>query len=135
MRCALPALLLAAGCAAPVAHLPAPGALGPYSAGVQAGGQVFLSGKVAAAERRGGDFAAEAASAVDAVEADLARLGLGLGDVLAATVYLLDMRDYAAFNAVWAQRVPQPWPARTCVAVAGLPGGARVEVTVTARRR
>lgn len=135
MRRAAFAALLAAGCAAPTAHLPAPGALGPYSAGVAEGGLVFLSGKVAAAERRGGDFAAEAESALDAVEADLARLGLGLGDVLSATVFLLDLGDYAALNAVWSRRVPSPWPARTCVAVAGLPGGARLEITVTARRR
>lgn len=135
MRRAALAALLAAGCATPTVHLPAPGALGPYSAGVEAGGLVFLSGKVAAPERRGGDFAAEAASALDAVEADLARLGLGLGDVVSATVHLLDLGDYATLNAVWSGRVPPPWPARTCVAVAGLPGGARLEVTVTARRR
>jgi len=132
---ALPLLLLAAACAAPVEHLPAPGALGPYSAGVACGGQVFLSGKIAPAEARGGTFEREAEAALDVVAADLARLGLGLQDAVSVTVHLSDIALYGAFNSVYARRFAEPWPARTCVAVAGLPGGARVEVTVTARRR
>ena len=71
---------------------------------------------------------------MDAVSAELTGLGLGLADVVSATVYLTDIADYQAFNEVYPEIVPAPWPARTCVAVAALPGGARVEVQVIARR-
>lgn len=128
-------LLLLAACAAPDVHVPAEGALGPYSSAVASGDLVFLSGKVAAKESRGGEFAAEADAALDAVAADLRRAGLSLLDVVAVTVHLTDIGTYTAFNQVYERRMPEPWPARTCVAVAALPGGARVEITVVAHRR
>ena len=130
---------VAAGCAigegdtgAALEHLPAQGAMGPYSAAVSSGEHVFLSGKIG---ERGGSFEREVETAIEALEAELQRLGLGLADVVAVTVYLTDMSTYAELNAVYARRFPQPWPARATVAVAGLPGGARVELSATARRR
>ena len=131
---ALLATLLAAACASGrgVRHLPAQGALGPYSASVEAHGLLFVSGKIGA---RGGAFAAEADSAIDAVEAELARAGLALRDVVSATVYLTDIALYAELNQAWQRRFAEPFPARACVAVAALPGGARVEVAVVAARR
>jgi 2-iminobutanoate/2-iminopropanoate deaminase len=133
-RTALVVPLLASGCASrtDVRHLPAQGALGPYSASVEAHGLLFVSGKIGA---RGGDFAAEAASAIDAVEAELARAGLALRDVVSATVYLTDIGRYAELNQAWERRFAEPFPARACIAVAALPGGARVEVAVVAARR
>ena len=113
-------------------HLPAQGAMGPYSAAVSSGEHVFLSGKIG---ERGGSFEREVETAIEALEAELQRLGLGLADVVAVTVYLTDMSTYAELNAVYARRFPQPWPARATVAVSGLPGGARVELSATARRR
>jgi 2-iminobutanoate/2-iminopropanoate deaminase len=130
-------LLLLAGCAAagPAdVHVPATGALGPYSSAVSGGGLMFLSGKIAAADARRGEFAAEADAALDAVVTDLRAAGLSLLDVVAVTVHLTDMGTYTAFNQVYERRMPEPWPARTCVAVSALPGGARVEITVVARR-
>jgi 2-iminobutanoate/2-iminopropanoate deaminase len=129
------ALLLLLACAAPDVHVPAEGALGPYSSSVATGGLVFLSGKIAAADARGGGFPAAAEAALDAVAAELRRAGLSLQDAVAVTVHLTDIAQYTAFNQVYERRVPEPWPARTCVAVAALPGGARVEITVVARRR
>lgn len=128
--------LTAVGCASDgrssLQHVPAQGALGPYSAAVCAGELVLLSGKIG---ERGGSFEREVETAIDAVEAELQRVDLGLADVASVTVYLTDMSTYAELNAVYARRFPQPWPARTTVAVAALPGGARVELSATARRR
>ena len=125
------ALVLSA-CAGPATrHVVAPDALGPYSGAVDAGAFVFVSGKVG---RERSTFRAEAASCLDAVSAELTGLGLSLADVVSATVYLTDIDDYGAFNEVYREVVPGPWPARACVAVAALPGGARVEVQVVARR-
>jgi 2-iminobutanoate/2-iminopropanoate deaminase len=129
----VPLLLLLAACGAPTKHLPASGALGPYSSGVVAGRLVFLSGKIAAADARGGTFEKEVESALDAVAADLARVELDWSDVVSVSIALSDINSYGALNEVYSRRVPSPYPARTCYAVAALPGGARVEVTVIAR--
>jgi 2-iminobutanoate/2-iminopropanoate deaminase len=127
-------LLLLAACGSPTEHLPAAGALGPYSSGVAAGRLVFLSGKIGVAETRSGAFEKEVESALDAVAADLERLELSWRDVVAVTIQLSDINLYGTLNDVYSRRVPAPYPARTCYAVAALPGGARIEVTVIARR-
>lgn len=135
MRKAILLLAALSGCAAPrTDHLPAPGALGPYSAAVSRGDLVFLSGKIG---KRGGTFAEEARTAIDAVEADLHALGLALQDVLTVNVFVTDMALYAELNAIYGERFPKPYPARTTVGVASLPGGARIEIQAVAggRRR
>lgn len=128
-------LALVAGltaCRAPTRHQPAEGALGPYSDAVIAGDVVFVSGKVGPADAT---FAEQAEGALAAVEASLVRSGLSLADVVSVTVYLTDMARYGEFNALYAERMPAPHPARACVAVAALPGGRLVEVQAIARRR
>ena len=127
-------LLLSAACAAPSApeYLVAEGALGPYSSGVVVGDLVLLSGKIG---ERGGSFEHEVETCLDAIEGELVKLGLDLGDVVEARVYLTDMDRYADFNAIYGRRIPAPYSARTCVAVKALPGGAQVEVQVAATRR
>ena len=130
MKRFLPALLLGAlGSCAGATHQPAENALGPYSASVVSGRLVFVSGQVG---RERESFAAEVSSCLDAVERELHRAGADLGDLVAVTVYLTDMEDYAAFNEVYAERLPAPYPSRACVAVSALPGGARVEIQATA---
>lgn len=126
-------LVLLAACAAPdsVRHRPAADALGPYSASVEHRGLLFVSGQIG---ERGQGFEHEVATALDRVEAQLARAGLGWGDVVSATVYLTDMQRYGAFNELYAERLPAPRPARACVAVAALPGQAQVEIQVVAGR-
>jgi 2-iminobutanoate/2-iminopropanoate deaminase len=125
--------LLSLGCRAPATeHRVAPGALGPYSGAVVAGDLVFVSGQIG---ERGGTFEHEAETAVEAVRAELAPLGLDLADVVESRVFLTDIERYADFNAVYARLFPAPYPARACVAVAALPAGARVEVQCVARRR
>lgn len=121
-----------AACSAPrTRHVPAQGALGPYSAAVVAGRFSFVSGKIGA---RREDFAAEVDSAIDALAAELERERLTLADVVSVNVYLTDMALYAELNTVYARRFPDPYPARACVAVAALPGGARVEIQAIAWR-
>lgn len=125
--------VVTAACAGPrLHHNAAENALGPYSGSVDSGGFVFASGKVGPDRT---DFASEADSAIRAVEAELARSGLGLHDVVSVTVYLTDIELYSEFNEVYAVRFRVPYPARTCVAVSALPGGARVEVAAIARKR
>jgi 2-iminobutanoate/2-iminopropanoate deaminase len=125
--------LLPAGCASPRSdHLPAEGALGPYSAAVSAGDLVFLSGKIG---KRGVAFPEEVGTAIDAVEKDLAALGISLADVVSVSVFVTDMELYPQLNAVYAERFPKPYPARTTVGVAALPGTARVEIQAVAARR
>ncbi len=111
---------------------PAERALGPYSGSVLAGGFVFASGKVGQARE---SFATEANSAIDGVAKELAAHGLTLADVVSVTVHLTDIAAYREINEIYAARFTAPYPARTCVAVAALPGGARVELTATARVR
>lgn len=124
--------MLFTGCAGPTYRAPS-NALGPYSASVTYGGLVFVAGKIGS-ERGDVAFAVEAKSAVDALEAELARDGLTLDDCLSATVYLTDIGNYAEFNSIYGPRFTNP-PARACVAVKALPGGARVEIQVIARAR
>jgi 2-iminobutanoate/2-iminopropanoate deaminase len=134
MRTTLAALLclpLGACRSAEHVHLAAENALGPYSASVESRGLVFVSGK---GGKSGGSFAEESESAIRAVEKELARSQLSLGDVLSVTVFLTDMAQYAEFNQVYARLFPSPYPARACVAVSALPANLRVEIQAVAAR-
>lgn len=117
---------------APSVHHEAKGALGPYSALVEAGDLVFVAGRIGDTQ---GEFENEVATTIFAVEVELARANLTLADVVQATCFVSDMALYERLNAVYAERMPKPYPARTVVAVAGLPAGADVEIAVIARRR
>ena len=114
----------------------APAAVGPYSHAVRAGGFLFCSGQVALDAETGavvgGDVAAQTEKVFANVRAVLAAAGLTLADVAKTTVYLQTMDDFAAMNAVYAEAFGEHRPARSTVAVAGLPVGARVEIEVTA---
>jgi 2-iminobutanoate/2-iminopropanoate deaminase len=126
-------LLLASACTAPAPyHLPAEGALGPYSAAVSSGDFVFLSGKIG---KTGGTIGQDVDAAIDALVKDLGRMSLSLADVVSVNVYVTDMGGYADLNLAYAKRFPQPFPARTTVAVSALPGGAKVEIQAVAVRR
>ncbi len=79
-----------------------------------------------------GGIRAELVQALANLAAVLADAGAGLADVVSATVYLVDMADYPVANEIWAATFGDRPPARTTVAVAALPLGARVEVAATA---
>jgi 2-iminobutanoate/2-iminopropanoate deaminase len=115
----------------------APAAIGPYSQAVLAGSLVFVSGQLPIDPKTGefaGPGAAEqAAQSLKNAAAILGEAGLGPGDVVKTTVFLADMADFEAVNAVYAECFNrEPLPARSTVAVAALPRGARVEIEVTA---
>jgi 2-iminobutanoate/2-iminopropanoate deaminase len=131
----LPILLVVAACGclarAPKLHLDAKNAVGPYSAAVESGETVWLSGKIGDPSK---SFREEVQGAIDAIEADLKPVGLTLRDVVSVNVFLTDMLRFTEMNEVYAQRFPRPYPARTTVGVAALPKGARIEIQAVARR-
>jgi 2-iminobutanoate/2-iminopropanoate deaminase len=118
----------------------APGAIGPYSQAVRTGDMVFASGQVALDPATGqlveGGVTEQTVRVLENVKAVLAAAGLGLGDVVKTTVFLKSMGDFAAMNEVYARYlVPEGVvpPARSTVAVAGLPKDALVEIEVIAK--
>jgi len=116
------------------ADAPRPG--GGYSQGIAAGGLVFTAGfgphdpKTGAVV--GSDIAGQTRQALANVAAVLATAGLGLADVAKATVHLADLGDFAAFDAVYRELMPEPRPARTTVG--SVLAGILVEIDVVAVR-
>lgn len=114
----------------------APGAIGPYSQAVKAGGLVFLSGQIAldpeSGEMTPGGIQPESERVLENIKAVLSAAGSSLEEVVQATVYLADMAEFPAMNEVYARYFPTSPPARATVAVATLPRNARVEIAVTA---
>lgn len=96
-----------------------PRAAGAYSRAVQAGGLLFVSGQVPrdfrTGELAGDDLESQARAVLDNLRAVLAAAGAGLEDLVAVTVYLQDVDDWDAFNAVYRDSVPAPYPSRTVV--------------------
>ena len=113
-------------------------AVGPYSHAVEAGDMVFLSGQTPLDSATGklveGDIAAQTEQCFKNLFAVLAAAGLSEADVVKANVFLTDMGNFAAMNQVYATKFSAPYPARSTVAVAGLPLGAQVEIELIARR-
>jgi 2-iminobutanoate/2-iminopropanoate deaminase len=112
----------------------APKPIGPYSQAiaVPAGTLTFLSGQLGIDPLTGalvdGDVAAQARQVIRNIGALLACEGLDYGNVVKTTIFLVDMADFAAVNAVYGAVFSDRSPARSTVAVVGLPLGARVEI-------
>lgn len=110
----------------------APSAIGPYSQAVRAGGTVFLSGQIpldpATGELVQGDIAAQARRAFANLQAVCEAAGGTLDGVVRLGLYLTDLGDFAAVNAVMGELFQAPYPARSTIEVAGLPKGAQFEV-------
>jgi 2-iminobutanoate/2-iminopropanoate deaminase len=115
----------------------APKAIGPYSQGIVSGGFLFTAGQVGldpvTMKLVEGDIAAQTRRVFDNLEAVLAGAGATLSDVVRAGVFLVDMGDFAKMNEVFAARFGAHRPARSTVAVAALPAGARVEIELVVR--
>lgn len=114
----------------------APQPIGPYSAGIKTGKFVFTSGQIGIDPKTGniveGGIAAETRQVMKNIAALLEAAGTSLEPVVKTTVFLQTMSDFAAMNAVYAEYFTAEPPARSTVAVAGLPKGALVEIeTVT----
>lgn len=115
-----------------------PAAIGPYSQGIWAGELLYLSGQTPIDPATGalidGDVEAQTHRCFDNLLGILEDAGLTSDDVIKCNVYLTSMADFPAMNAAYKTRFNAPFPARTTVAVAGLPLGARVEIELVARR-
>ncbi len=114
----------------------APKALGPYSAAVKVGHFTYCSGQTpivpATGELVEGCVGCQTRQALANLSAVLEADGLTLSDVVKTTVFLTDMADFAKMNEVYAEHFSAPFPARSTVAVAGLPVNARVEIEAIA---
>ena len=114
--------------------------VGPYTPAVTAGswwvcsGQIGVRGTPEGPRLVDGGVAAQARQALGNLAGLLAEAGLGWDDVIKTTVYLAAIDDYATFNEVYVGVLGDHRPARSVVAVAGLPLGALVEVEAWARR-
>jgi 2-iminobutanoate/2-iminopropanoate deaminase len=114
----------------------APQAIGPYSQATKANGFVFTSGQIAidpsTQQVITGDIAAQTERVLRNLSEILEAAGSGLGKVLRATVFLKDMDDFAAMNAVYGKYFGSSAPARSTVEVARLPKDVLVEIDVIA---
>ena len=114
----------------------APRAIGPYSQATRANGLLFTAGQVgfdpATGELVDGGIVEQTERVLRNVGAILEASGVGLSSVVKTTVFLVDMADFAEMNAVYARAFGDHRPARSTVAVAALPRGARVEIEAVA---
>lgn len=110
----------------------APAAIGPYSQGVIANGFLFIAGQGGLDPASGrivpGDVVAQTEQVFKNLAAILSTAGTSWGDVAKATVFLMDMEDFAHVNQVYARIMGDARPARSTVQVAGLPLGLRIEI-------
>jgi 2-iminobutanoate/2-iminopropanoate deaminase len=114
----------------------APGAIGPYSQAIRAGGFVFISGQIPLDPQTGtlvdGGITEQTHRVLKNLDAILRAAGTSFNSVVKTTVYLADMGEFAAMNAVYAEYVAVPAPARATVQVARLPRDVKVEIDVVA---
>ena len=114
----------------------AAGTVAPYSQGMVGSGLVFTAGSLGLDPASGalveGGAAPQAKRAIANLAAILDAAGSGLDRVLKTSVFLVDMADYPEVNEVYRDAFPEPYPARTTVAVQALPMGARVEIECVA---
>lgn len=115
----------------------APAAIGPYSQAVRLGDLLFCSGQIpldpATGEVVAGDVSLQAGRVMENIAAVLLAAGRGFDDVVKTTIFLADMADFAAVNEVYGRYFSRHKPARSTVAVKGLPRGALLEIEVIAR--
>lgn len=116
----------------------APAAIGPYSQAIAVGEFLFCSGQVALHPEtmtlQGEDVRAQTERVMQNVRGVLAAGGSDLSRVVKATIFLVDMADFATVNEVYGEHFGEHRPARSCVAVRDLPKGALVEIEVMALR-
>ena len=116
-------------------HAPQP--IGPYSQAVVVGNELYCSGQIPIDPTTGelvdGDAGAQTERVIENLGAVLCAAGYEFANVVKTTVFLVDMKDFPAFNKVYERYFGMYKPARSTVAVAALPRGARVEIDLIAR--
>ena len=112
--------------------LKAPQAIGPYSQAIEANGFLFASGQIPLVAATGevfqGTIEEQTHLVLDNMEAILLAKGLNYDSIVKTTVFLTDLGDFAAVNSVYATYFKNAAPARSCVQVAALPKGVKIEI-------
>lgn len=115
----------------------APAAIGPYSQALDTGSMVFVSGQLPVDPVTGtmaDTVEDQAQQSLANIKAILAEAGLSMADVVKTVIFLADINDFSAVNAVYAKAFAEPFPARSCVQVAAIPKGAKLEIECIAVR-
>ncbi len=119
-----------------IATTEAPAAVGPYSQAVAVGDLLFCAGQIpldpATGEIVGTDVTAQTERVCQNIAGVLKANNMAFANVVKVTVFLTDLANFAAMNAVYAKYFTEPFPARSTIQVAGLPRGSQVEIEVTA---
>ena len=113
----------------------APAAIGPYSQALDTGNMLFISGQIPvdnATNTMPEDITKQAKQVLANIASILQEAGLTTENVVKTTVFLTDLGDFAAVNEVYASFFSEPYPARSCVQVAALPKGAKIEIETIA---
>lgn len=109
----------------------APKAIGPYSAALNLGNMLFLSGQLPVNPQTNTmpeDITEQAKQSLSNLKSLVEEAGFSLADVVKTTVFLTDMADFAKVNEVYSTFFAQPYPTRSCIAVKSLPKDAKIEV-------
>lgn len=116
----------------------APKAVGPYSQAIMLGDFLFCSGQISidpkTQEVFTGDIKKQTEMVLNNIEAVLKQSGLNFSHIVKTTIFLTNMSDFATVNEIYAQKFTNNPPARSTVAVAGLPKGVNVEIEVLAHK-
>lgn len=109
----------------------APAALGPYSQALVQGDMVFCSGQIPVDPATGtiaDTIEEQTAQSIANIKSILAENGMTISNVIKTTVFLADLNDFAAMNEVYGKHFKEPFPARSCVQVAAIPKGCKLEI-------
>lgn len=121
-----------------IATSEAPKAVGPYSQAVATGNMLFCAGQIPLDPKTGelieGDVTAQTERVLENLAGVLRANDMTFTDVVKTTVFLVDLADFGAMNAVYSRHFTEPFPARSSIQVAALPKGAQVEIEATAVR-
>lgn len=116
----------------------APKAVGPYSQAVLLGDMLFCSGQISinpqTQEVFTGDIKTQTEMVLSNVEAVLKQADMNFSNVVKTTIFLTSMNDFATVNEIYSKKFPSNPPARSTVAVAGLPKGVNVEIEILAHK-
>ena len=119
-----------------VSTVEAPAAIGPYSQAIVCGNMLYASGQIPINPRTGNiesdDISEQAHRVFKNIGAVLAAKGLDFSSVVKTTVFLTDLGDFNTVNEIYGGYFTEPYPARSCVQVAKLPRGAKIEVEIIA---
>jgi len=114
----------------------APGAIGPYSQAIKSSGWVYTAGVIpldpATGDMMEGTIQDKTRRVLDSLKGILEASGGSLDHVVKTTIYMTDLKDFAAVNEIYGQYFNRPFPARSTVQVAALPKGAPIEIEAVA---